>query len=64
VETFHFSLIVHHANDLQIYVILLLINIDDNRRNQNNYKCMNVILHSVRYSSQILTKHEFVNKYQ
>jgi len=57
-------LIVHHANDLQIYVILLLINIDDNRRNQNNYKCMNVILHSVRYSSQILTKHEFVNKYQ
>ena len=63
-ETFHFPLTVLHANDLQFYVTLLLITIDDNRRNQNNYECMKAILHSVRYSSQILTKLEYVNKYQ
>jgi len=38
------------------------ITIDENRSDENNYKCMKAIMQCVRYSSQILNKHEFINK--
>ena len=39
-------------------LIMLSVNIDDNRCNQNNYEYMKPIAHSVLYSFQILTKLE------
>jgi len=40
-----------------------LINIDDNRSIQNSYEYMKAFTQILRYSSQILNKLEFVNKY-
>jgi tetrahydromethanopterin S-methyltransferase subunit F len=48
---------------MPIHVSLSEINIDYSHSNQNNYECMKTIVHSVRYSSQILNELEFVNKY-
>ena len=56
-EAFHFLLMVPHSKVMQLKfhyyrLILLLINIDENRSNHNNYECMKAIRESVRYSPQ------------